>query len=277
MTPSISDSRDTEASLPSGEPNTNGDSPLPLLERIPLRVASEIWHNILSGIRYLQKLGHVPSDCEFCLTENFVICLESMKSKEEALGEATEQHGTWECRDDDIYFLGSLLDALSDRPRTCHCAFTRVENTIRDISHLAENSSTLNCRDLGELFLRTAHREYAKDIKTARSLLKEIDDDSFWEDKNVAEVAFPNVMARLLGCDPRTLEPANVFDEIGAMSPKMLSGILYIRSYNQLDSCCRGDDLDVVLAARVMERKLDTIDCGLQRAIGFYLRKSDDN
>ncbi|KIE02881.1 hypothetical protein MAJ_01183, partial [Metarhizium majus ARSEF 297] len=279
MPPYISGSDDAEASLSSGEPNTNGDSPLSLLECIPLRVASQICHNILSDIKYLQITGHLPCDQEFLLTENFGIRLESVKSEEKAAGLATEHHRKLrEHHEDDLLFLRNLIADLSERPRICHYAFTRAENTLRGILHLAENSSILNCYDLGELIFRTAHQEYAKDMEKARNLLKEIDDEFFWEDSNVAEVTFPNVMARLVGCDPETFEPADVFAEIGAISPQILGHLLEIRSYNELDSMdCDQELLEVAITARVMEMRLDKINLGLQGVIEHYLPTSDDN
>ncbi|KID90923.1 hypothetical protein MGU_01877 [Metarhizium guizhouense ARSEF 977] len=279
MPPHISDSDDTEASLSNGEPNTNGEPPRPLLECIPLRVASQIRHNILSDIKYLQDTGHLPRDQEFLLTENFGIRLKGVKSKEEAAGLATEHH--WMPKESHGYEISSLrmlIEDLSARPRACHYAFIRAENTLRDILHLAPILLTLNCYDLGELVLGEAYREYAKDIKKARNLLKEIDDESFWEDKNVAEVTFPILMARLLGCEPRTLEPANVFDKIGAISPNILGAVLQMRSCNELDPMdCYVELLDVAITARMMELRLDKMDLGLRRHIEHYVPTWDDN
>ncbi|KID79890.1 uncharacterized protein G6M90_00g014960 [Metarhizium brunneum] len=273
MPPPISDSDDTEASL------SNEVSAPPLFDCLPLHVVSEICDNILGDIGYLQKLGHLPSYWKFRLTDNFGIRLEGLKSEEKAAGLAAEHRGKlWEHHEEDLRFLRDLIEAVFNRPRICHCAFTGVEDTLKDILHLAENSPTLYCHDLGEFFLKKAHQEYAKDIKTARNLLGELHGVSFWADKNVAEATFPNVMARLLGCNRQKFKPANVFDEIGAISPNILSDILIIRSCNELDSMdCYAELLDVTLAARRMKRKLDEIDRGLQRAIGCYLSTSDDN
>lgn len=279
MPPCFSDLDDTEASLSNGEPNTIGDPPRPLFECVPLRVASQIYHNILGDSKYLQDTGHLPRDQEFLLTENFGIRLQGVKSKEEAAGLATQHH--WMPRESHGYEVSSLtmlIEDLSARPRACHYAFTRAENTLRDILYLAPILLTLNCYDLGELVLGEAYREYAKDIKEARNLLEEIEAESFWGDKNVAEVTFAIVMARLLGCDPRTLEPANVFDKIGAISPNILDDILQMRSCNELDPMdCYVELLDVAITARMMELRLDKMDLGLRCRIEHYVPKWDDN
>ncbi|EXV04019.1 hypothetical protein X797_001689 [Metarhizium robertsii] len=272
MPPSLSDLDDTEASL------SNRVSAPPLIDCLPLHVVSEICDNILGDIGYLQKLGHLPSYWKFRLTDNFGIRLEGLNFEEKAAGLAAEHRGKpREHHEEDLRRLRYLIEAVFNRPRICHCAFTGVEKTLKDLLRLAENSPTLYCRDLGELFLKKAHQEYAKDIKTARNLLGEIHGGSFWGDKNVAEATFPNVMARLLGCDRQTFEPANVFDEIGAISPNILSDILIIRSCNEPDSIDYADLIDVAVAARSLERKLDEIDRGLQHAIGLYFPTSDDN